>query len=90
MIVWLAVFGLFAAGLAIGRPWSMAIGGIAVASFAMPVATNFHGFADVMPRRSGLGPFWHEQSPAMIRLTFGLFALMGILVFGVSVFRLLS
>jgi hypothetical protein len=88
--VWLLVFAAFAAGFVIGRPWSMAIGGLAVTTFALAIVANVGGLADAMPRRTGVGPFWREQSPATTRLTFGLFAFIGALVFVTGLVRLLT
>lgn len=87
-LVWLLVFGAFAAGFILGRPWSMAVGGFVLTSFTLAVAANFRGLADTYPTRTGFGPFWQEQSPAMIRAGFGLFAAIGALVCITGVVRL--
>jgi len=86
---WLLVFAVFAGGLIIGRPWSLALGGIALLSFALALATNWHGLLDAMPRRT-VGPFSGGHSAGAMRATFGVFAAIGALVFATGLVQLVT
>jgi hypothetical protein len=88
--IWLLVFAAFAAGFILGRPWSMALGGLVLTSFTLALAANFRGLADTFPTRTGFGPVWQERSPAMIRATFGFFAVGGAAVCITGVVRLIA
>jgi hypothetical protein len=63
------------------------IAGLLFLAWGVSVAGNFRGIADAFPRRFGIGPFWQDTSPGMLRLTFAFFALWGAAIFAVGVHR---
>jgi hypothetical protein len=77
--LWLLT-GLFAfAALASGNRPLIAVAGALIAVWGAGVAANYRSAADrIASRRLGIGPFWQQQSPAMVRLTGGVAMFIGI------------
>jgi hypothetical protein len=92
----LLVFALFSAGLIVGRPWSEALGGLAMLSFALAAATNWRGLLDALHGRYASGsrslfsPFAGTQGRDVLRATFALAAGIGGLVFLIPLIRLVA
>jgi hypothetical protein len=82
LLTGLAVIVLVMTGAGTAR----VVAGVLLIAWGSAVATNYRGVADAMPTRMGVGPLWQDTSPAMIRLVFAFFALVGILflISGVS------
>ncbi|MGZ3356353.1 MAG: hypothetical protein ACXVRK_03385 [Gaiellaceae bacterium] len=84
MVSGLIALGFWAASS--GRPSGLwIVTGLIFLGWGVPVATNWRGAADAMPKTTGFGPFRTTTSPAMLRLIFSGFALSGtvILIAGV-------
>jgi hypothetical protein len=71
----IVIFLLFLTGS--GLAWLVV--GLLLLGWGLAVASNYRGIADAMPTRHGIGPFWQQTSPAMLRLMFAFFAVMGVL-----------
>jgi hypothetical protein len=85
---WL-VFAVFAGALFIGRPWSLALGGLVLLMFALALGTNWRGALDAMPRGAAC-PFAGPQGATALRATFLLFGAIGAVVFVTGLVKLVA
>jgi hypothetical protein len=66
--VWLAWLATSIVGFALWIseiPVLWMLDGLILFGWGLAVATNYRGVAQAFPRRTGIGPFWQETSPAM-------------------------
>jgi hypothetical protein len=62
------------------RPLGEILAGLVLVAWGAAISLNVRGAAETFPRRMGIGPFWQETSRAQLRLTFGFFGLIGLLI----------